>query len=73
MLFLMSLPIAGKLLWDKAVEVGISAGINAYHGQCLVGGIIINAEGYAIMCKPLAKIPKEELPNFTDNAQKLHY
>ena len=56
LLFLLSFPIAGKLLWDKA----LLEGIKAYHNQCSVGGIIIDEHGQAIICGPLSKSPKEE-------------
>ena len=60
---LVSLPIAGKLLWDK----GLKEGIEAYHQQCHVGGYIIDNKGNTVVCAPLSKLPKEE-----QNAYKLH-
>jgi len=59
--------IAGAYFSHKwAYETGIIRGIEAYHAQCLVGGILVDSEGQAVMCAPLSKAPPEEKQTYKD-------
>ncbi len=61
MLFLLSSPVAGKLLWDKATEEAL----DMYHQQCFqIGGYVINNQGEVVMCQALTTIPKQELEKY---------
>ena len=44
-----------------AHDSAVQEGVNKYHDQCLIGGIIIRPSDRTVVgCQPLGVIPKEE-------------
>jgi len=46
--------------------LGAVYGMEAYHAQCLTGGIIVDSEGQAVLCGPLSKASQAEKESFKD-------
>jgi len=47
---------AGRYVYN----LGVVAGVEAYHAQCLTGGFLVDDEGQAVVCGPLSKAPPAE-------------
>lgn len=57
---------AGYFAGRYVYNLGVVAGIEAYHAQCLVGGYLIDDQGQAVVCGPLSKAPQEEKQTYKD-------
>lgn len=50
-------------------QAGVQVGVEAYHRQCTIGGIIVGSDGTVVGCQPLGKLSQPELESFKNNSK----